>query len=93
MSSFSYKLPKVGKNEFPSIQKPATAKITLVQPKQGEIQIIGNSDGLLYLAKHFVAMGLIQSKNDPGFHVHMDAEAGELDVDSLSVTIQNTDLD
>ena len=85
---FQYRLPQLGPNEFPVIQKPEEATIRVLFGELEGLEIIGNSAGLLHLARFLVAMGLHRAV--PGFHVHMEP-GDELDEGSLEVEIRNID--
>jgi hypothetical protein len=86
---FKYVVPRVKPFEFPDIPKPEGAKLTCTV-RDNEVHIIGNGDGLLFLARHLVAMGLIDGVT--GLHIHLDPEIGNLDTGSNVVTIGNLDF-
>ena len=87
---FTYKLPALRKGQFPNILKPDGAKVAfLIHPKT-EVEVIGNKEGLLYLARHIAAMAML--KGCPGLHIHLDPEHGDVDERSCIVTIGNLDF-
>ena len=87
---FTYALPRLSDSEFPYIPLPNGAKIACIVQPDGEVELVGNSAGLAYLAKHLAAMSMIT--NASGLHVHLDAEPGELDEGSALLTIANLDF-
>ncbi|GEM_PF-5761813 len=87
---FRYVLPALAPCEFPEIPRPNGAELAVTVTQAGEVRITGNSSGLLYLARHLVAMGLHQGSS--GLHVHLDPELGNLDSGSSSVIVSNRDF-
>ncbi len=87
---FTYVIPSVRESEFPEIPRDEEAKLSCEVCPNREVQIVGNSAGLAYLARYCAAMALLD-KHD-GLHVHLDAETGELDAGSSTLTICNSDF-
>jgi hypothetical protein len=87
---FRYVVPDVPECEFPKIRKEEGTVIRCKVCPDGEVQVVGNSKGLLYLARHFAAMGLLEKRN--GLHLHLDPETGELEAGSAVLTICNLDF-
>ena len=88
---FVYVLPVLGKYEFPNIRKPGRARMACIVEPNGEVQLVGNSVGLRYLAKNLAFMFLMRKKD--GCHVHLEAEEGDLDKGSNKITIRNLDFE
>ena len=86
-NEFRYIVPPVGESEFPDIAKDEGAVLRCDVRPGNEVQIVGNRDGLIYLAKHLAAMALIERHD--GFHVHLDPEMGEIEAGSATLTICN----
>ena len=89
-TEFNYVLPTLAPSEFPDIPRSVGAQLSCSLKANGEIEIVGNSEGLLYLARHMVAMAMLNGV--PGLHVHLDPETGNLDPGSTVVTIVNRDF-
>jgi len=87
---FTYKVPRLRPDEFPRIPKPKGARLACSSGPPGNVDIKGNSAGLLYLAKHLVAMAF--SENRSGLHEHLTPHLGQLDDTSDELTIHNEDL-
>ena len=64
-------------SRFPAIRKARETKIGVLIDDHGNVDIIGNSKGLLYLARHIAIMGLMN--RDDGFHIHLTVGEGQLD--------------
>jgi hypothetical protein len=88
---FVYVLPVLGKDEFPDIRKPKSARIAAIVDPQGEVELVGNSAGLAYLAKKLAAMSII--KNTNWLHVHLDPEYRQVDPGTVEITIRNLDFE
>jgi hypothetical protein len=89
-SEFRYVLPALAPSEFPYIPRSDHAQLTCVIEEDGEVEIRGNREGLLYLARHLAAMGMVTGV--PGLHIHLDPDTGELDPGSSIITISNSDF-
>jgi hypothetical protein len=87
---FRYVVPPLGESEFPEIRKGEGAILSCEVRAGNEVCIIGNTDGLMYLAKYLAAMALIEKHN--GLHVHLDPESGELEAGSSLLTVCNLDF-
>ncbi len=90
-TAFTYTLPKLKESAFPDIPLPKGAKIACIVQPHGEVQLVGDSAGLAYLAKHLAAMSMIT--NTKGLHIHLDAELGQVDAGSSLLTIRNLDFE
>jgi hypothetical protein len=90
LKCYTYVIPSVAESEFPYIPKEQGAKISCNVCPDNEVQIVGNSAGLTYLARYFAAMALLDKRN--GLHVHLDPETGELEAGSSVLTICNLDF-
>jgi hypothetical protein len=87
---FRYAVPPVGQHEFPRIGKEKGAIISCEVHPGNEVQIVGNSDGLIYLAKYLAAMALLEKRD--GCHVHLDPQSGDLETGSALLTICNLEF-
>jgi hypothetical protein len=87
---FKYVVPPVGESEFPEIPRGEAAILSCQVHPGNEVCIIGNSEGLIYLAKYLAAMALLEKRN--GLHVHLDPESGELEAGSSMLTVCNVDF-
>ena len=88
--TFIYELPPLGKGEFPDIPRPDGAKLTFQVHSGSEVEILGNTEGLLHLARNIAAMAML--KKCSGLHIHLDPECGDIDEGSSMVTIHNLDF-
>jgi hypothetical protein len=88
--TFKYVLPRLRSGEFPRLDKLKSDRIRVSIDASEGVLISGNKQGLLYLAKHLIAMGLIKDKT--GLHVHLNPETDSLDEGSVEVTIDNIDF-
>ena len=88
---FSYSLPVLKKNQFPNIPFMKKYRIAFHVKKNGEVELVGNSMGLAYLAKYLAAMSMI--KNNDGLHVHLDPKLRKLDNKSNPLTIRNLNFE
>lgn len=86
---FTYTLPALGDSEFPGISRKHGVSISCEILPDNEVMILGNSAGLLYLARHLLAMALIS--NQEGLHIHLDSNYA-LDEGSSLLTICNSDF-
>jgi len=87
-----FELPELYTWEFPIIERKEGTKLKIVQHEGGEnmetggpikeIEIVGNSDGLKYLAAYLLSVSLHGDD-----HVHLES-GDELDLDSENVTIR-----
>ena len=59
-SEFKYRVPEVRENEFPRIKKEKGGLVYCNVGSDGEVQVVGNGEGLLYVARFFAAMGLLR---------------------------------
>ena len=84
---FRYVLPKLKEHEFDRIDKGQKARVVTYIDERDGVSVIGNSEGLLYLAKHFAAMAL--HKNQTGLHIHLEpgeeVEKGSLELTNVPV--------
>jgi hypothetical protein len=84
---FRYVVPTVREHEFPEVIKQEGAVISCRICPDNEVEIIGNSKGLIYLTEYLAAMALLDKHN--GLHVHLDPEIEQLDAGSATISIYN----
>ena len=86
----TFTFSSVGKKSFMDIDRPVGAWINLSISEPGVVHIDGNSKGYIYLGKFLIAMG-IRNPDKPaieGYHVHLRAEYGDLDLEGKKGEIQ-----
>jgi hypothetical protein len=86
---FRYVLPKLKEHQFARIDKGKKARLIAYIDEHKGVTIMGNSDGLLYLARHIAAMAL--HENNTCLHVHLQP-GDEMEKGSLELTIDNIDF-
>ena len=87
---FRYVLPRLKEHQFARIDKAKKARVIAYIDERGGVSVMGNSEGLLYLARNLAAMAL--HENQTGLHVHLDPDIGDMDKGSLELTIENIDF-
>jgi len=88
--TFQYSIPTLKPNEFPNIRKSKKDHLEIRYcKKNNDIKIIGNKQGLLYLAKNIIAMAHAKGENN---HIHLMSDFELEKNNEFEVSIENIDL-